>query len=330
GIGDGGAGFGLSGEGRAPNSLYLIEELDLQPIRTPSAMNGAWQPNMLWNGQFGATHLNVGTEAQWEAETPKAVNHLGYEGLETQAIAGLTVHRMDIEEDFCETTSYKQYFEKAFPNLSGAELYNKENAGLAIAAFERTMLANESPFQKWLQGDHNAMFEDEKRGAILFFGKANCVSCHTGPALNKMEFHALAMGDLDGDGIYGTSPDKPENLGRGGFTKNPADNFKFKVPQIYNLTDSPFFGHGGDFRSVREVIEYKNAAIPRNSAVPPSQLAADFVPLGLSSAEIDQLTRFVESALHDANLSRYNPITLPSGFCFPNNDINTRNDLGCN
>ncbi|NND34255.1 MAG: cytochrome-c peroxidase, partial [Saprospiraceae bacterium] len=111
GIGDGGAGFGLSGEGRAPNSLYLIEELDLQPIRTPSAMNGAWQPNMLWNGQFGATHLNVGTEAQWEAETPKAVNHLGYEGLETQAIAGLTVHRMDIEEDFCETTSYKQYFE---------------------------------------------------------------------------------------------------------------------------------------------------------------------------------------------------------------------------
>ena len=44
GIGDGGNGFGLTGEGRNPNSLYLIEELDLQPIRTPSAMNGAWQP----------------------------------------------------------------------------------------------------------------------------------------------------------------------------------------------------------------------------------------------------------------------------------------------
>ena len=256
-------------------------------------MNGAWQPNMLWNGQFGATHLNVGTESQWAAETPKEVNHLGYEGLETQAIAGLTVHRMDIDEDFCNTTSYKEYFEKAFPNLSGADLYTKENAGLAIAAFERTMLANEAPFQKWLRGNRNAMFEDEKRGAILFFGKASCVSCHTGPALNEMAFYAIGMGDLDGEGIYGTAPDKSENLGRGGFTKNPADNFKFKVPQIYNLTDSPFYGHGGDFTSVKEVIEYKNQAIPRNSMVPASQLAEEFVPLGLTGEEIEHLTRFV-------------------------------------
>jgi cytochrome c peroxidase len=329
GIGDGGTGFGLTGESRTPNSLYLIEELDVQPIRTPSAMNGAWQPNMLWNGQFGATHLNVGTEAQWAAETPKAENHLGYEGLETQAIAGLKVHRMDIDEQFCESNTYKQYFEKAFPNLSGADLYTRENAGLAIAAFERTMLANESPFQRWLRGDHNSMFEDEKRGAILFFGKANCVSCHTGPALNEMAFYALGMADLDGPGIYGTSPDKAENLGRGGFTKNPADNFKFKVPQIYNLKDSPFYGHGGDFRTVREVIEYKNQAVPRNSVVPTSQLATQFTPLGLTEEEIGQLTRFVESGLYDANLDRYNPGMLPSGFCFPNNDAHTKNDLGC-
>jgi cytochrome c peroxidase len=237
---------------------------------------------------------------------------------------------MDIESEFCSTTTYKEYFEKAFPTLSGTDLYTKENAGLAIAAFERTMLSNEAPFQKWLRGYQKAMFDEEKKGAILFFGKARCVSCHTGPALNKMDFFAMGMADLDGPGIYGTAPDKAENLGRGGFTKNPVDNYKFKVPQIYNLKDSPFFGHGGDFKSVREVIEYKNLAIARNPAVPNSQLAAEFVPLGLSDEEISQLTRFVESALHDASLDRYNPSTLPSGFCFPNNDIYTKSDLGCN
>jgi cytochrome c peroxidase len=330
GIGEGGNGFGLSGEGRNPNSLYPIEELDLQPIRTPSAMNGAWQTVQLWNGQFGATFQNIGTEASWTEGTPKFTNHLGFEGLETQAIAGLSVHRMDIDQNFCNSTTYKSYFNEAFPGVPDAELYTKENAGLAIAAFERTMIANQAPFQQWLKGDHNALFEDEKRGAILFFGKANCVSCHTGPALNKMAFYGLGMSDLDGPGIYGTAVDKPENLGRGGFTNNPEDNFKFKVPQIYNLKDSPFYGHGGDFRSVREVIEYKNQAVPRNPRVPQSQLAAEFVPLGLSAEEIDQLTRFVENSLYDANLARYNPSSLPSGFCFPNNDLFTKNDIGCN
>ncbi|MCB0664365.1 MAG: cytochrome-c peroxidase [Saprospiraceae bacterium] len=330
GIGEGGSGFGQSGEGRNPNNVYEISDLDVQPIRTPSAMNGAWQTNQLWNGQFGATHLNEGTEASWTEETPKFNNFLGYEGLETQAIAGLSVHRMGIDEDFCNSNTYKQLFSEAYPGLADKDLYTKENAGLAIAAFERTMISNQAPFQQWLKGNGNAMFDDEKRGAILFFGKAKCVNCHTGPALNEMNFHGLGMKDLDGPGIYGTAVDKVENRGRGGFTNNPDDNYKFKVPQLYNLKDSPFYGHGGNFQSVKEVIEYKNQAIPENDRVPQSQLSDEFVPLGLTGEEIAQLTRFIENALYDANLNRYNPITLPSGFCFPNNDNFTKNDLGCN
>lgn len=329
GIGEGGTGFGRSGEHRLPNSHYLSSDLDIQPIRTPSAMNGAWQPNQLWNGQFGATHLNQGTEAQWTEETPKHVNHLGYEGLETQAIAGLSVHRMNVDQDFCEPTKYKEYFETAFPDKSGADLYNLETAGLAIAAYERTVMSNMSPFQRWLKGDRNAMFEDEKRGAILFFGKARCFECHTGPALNQMEFYALGMGDLEGAGVF-SEADEMANLGRGGFTQKEEDNYKFKVPQLYNLKDSPFYGHGGDFQSIRDVIIYKNEAIASNSSVPASQLAAEFVPLALTDEEIDHLTRFVESGLYDARLDRYDPTNLPSGFCFPVNDIASKSDLGCN
>ncbi len=330
GIGEGGLGFGLGGESRDANSAYLLDSLDVQPIRTPSVLNAAYQEVQLWNGQFGATGLNAGTESQWTAGTPKAENHLGYQGVEIQAIAGLKVHRMDIDAAFCESNEYKSYFEAAFPGLAGEELYNRENAGLAIAAYERTVLANQSPFQKWLAGDNNAMLEVEKRGAVLFFGKANCSSCHSGPALNSMAFYALGMNDLDGQGIYGNSPAGAEELGRGSFTGNADDNYKFKVPQLYNLKDSPFLGHGGDFNSVREVIEYKNAAIPAKSDVPASQLADEFVPLGLTDQEMDDLTVFIENALYDPNLQRYDPNRLPSGFCFPNNDRQTKLDLDCN
>jgi len=132
---------------------------------------------------------------------------------------------------------------------------------MAIAAYERTILSNQAPWQDWLRGNTSAMSDSEKRGAIAFFGKAECGSCHNGPALNSMSFHALGMEDLTGaDVVNGNDND----LGRGGFTQNPEETDKCKTPQLYNLKDSPFYGHGGNFNSVREVIEYKNNAVPQN------------------------------------------------------------------
>ncbi len=329
GIGDGGKGFGTKGEGRVPNfDLYSESELDVQPIRSPTAMNGAWQQVMLWNGQFGAVGPNVGTEAQWTDGTPKAVNELGFEGLETQAIAGLSVHRLEIDKSaMVDNTTYQDLFAQAFP---GDEI-TIQNTGLAIAAYERTLLANESPFQKWLRGDKQAMGEQELRGAVVFFGtKANCVACHTGPALNSMSFHAIGVHDLAGGGVYGDAPDDATKFGRGGFTGNSADNYKFKTPQLYNLDDSRFYGHGASFQSIRAVVEYKNAAVAENTDVPTSQLAAEFSPLGLTDQEVDDLTAFLTTALYDANLARYLPSELPSGQCFPFNDEQARIDLGCN
>lgn len=332
GIGEGGSGFGSAGAGRIPNSNYAETELDVQPIRTPSAMNGAYQHLMLWNGQFGGTGDNLGTEANWTVGTPKETNNLGYEGLETQAIAGLSVHRMDVDKDVLFPYGYKALFDAAFPTVAEADRYTLETAGLAIAAYERTIMANQAPFQKWLAGDNSAMSDNEKEGALLFFGKGNCASCHTGPALSSMEFHALGMNDLDGNGVYGvgTGDVADAGKGRGSFTGRAADMFKFKVPQLYNMTNSPFFGHGGNFSSLRDVIAYKNAAVPQNSKVPTSQLAADFKALDLTSAEIDLITEFLEKSLLDNNLSRYEPASLPSGYCFPNADNQSKTDLGCN
>ena len=299
--------------------FYDGGEVDAQPVRTPSAMNGAYQKNMLWNGQFGATGANLGYEEQFTKDTPKETNNLGYEGLEIQAIAGLGVHRLDVSEDLLSELGYKDMFDEVFSDFEENERYSKETAGLAIAAYERTLLANQAPFQKWLKGDKSAMTDSEKRGAILFFNKAECVACHTGPALNTNEFYALGMKNLDKcpEEVFNSNPMSEGNLGRGGFTGDERDNFKFKVPQLYNLTDSPFFGHGSSLRSIRKVIEYKNLAIPENNTVPLEQLAFGFVPLGLTQAEIDDLTAFVKNSLYDPNLERYQPEEVNSGKCIP-------------
>ncbi len=331
GISEGGMGFGVRGEGRVNNPDYAPDELDVQPIRTPTAMNTAYQDVMLWNGQFGGTGTNAGTEAVWspDGDHPTHTNFLGYEGLETQAIAALAVHRMDFIETSIAATNptYVALFEEVFPG----QPIDRETAGLAIGAYERTLLANASPWQRWLRGNKNAMTDQEKRGAQLFFGKAQCADCHNGPALSSMTFYALGMADLDPNlpGVYGNIDDAvaEAGLGRASFTGDPADNYKFKTPQLYNLLDSPFYGHGGSFNSVREVIEYKNAAIPDKDVG--GQLAAQFQPLGLSESEIDDLTAFVENALYDPELMRYIPDALPSGNCFPVNDPLARIDLGC-
>lgn len=332
GLGEGGMGFGVNGEGRFHHPDYVLDSIDFQPVRTPSAMHGAYQKNQLWNGQFGATGNNTNMDYIWEgsaSDSPLQVNELGFEGLETQAIAGLGVHRMDCNEDMVEAGGYMALFDAAFPNVPETARYDLEKAGLAIAAYERTLMANQSPFQKWLRGNERAMSNREKQGAILFFETANCVQCHTGPALNSMDFHAYGMHDLQGNDIIGYTPDNPAHKGRASFTQEQADEYKFKVPQLYNLADSPFYGHGGSFTSLREIVQYKNEGQPENPVVPESQLSPELKPLLLSDEEIDDLTLFLEFSLRDPNLQRYQPSTLPSGNCFPNGDEVSMGDLGC-
>jgi len=331
-ISDGGVGFSANGEGRMPNPLYDLSEIDVQPLRSPSTLNSAYQKVNLWNGQFGATGPNAGTESLWTPGTPLETNTLGYEGLETQAIAALSVHRMELDETVCQQYGYDDLFDAVFPNVPVSERYNKEHGGLAIAAYERSLLANQAPFQLWLRGSLDAMTDQEKEGAILFFGKANCASCHNGPNLANMDFMAIGTKDLyeTAEPTYGASADSDANLGRYSFTKVDADKYKFKVPQLYNLTDSPFYGHGASFRTVRDVVVYKNNGVKENANVPDNQLDEGFKPLGLSSGEVDAITAFLENALNDPNLLRYQPLSVRSGNCFPANDPQSRIDLGCN
>lgn len=328
GIADGGMGFGIAGEARIKVPECDEDQIDVQGIRVPSNLNAAYQTNLLWNGAFGATNINKGTEDLWIRDNDTDKNFLGYEGLETQAIVGLEFHRMIYNEELVEQNGYKELFDAAFGNINADDRYTFERAGQAIAAFERTMLANEAPFQMWLRGDEQALTESQKEGANLFFGKAGCFNCHNGPSLANMEFAAIGLNDFTNE-VLNFNPDDQSKLGRASFTGALGDRFKFKVPQLYNLKHVQFFGHGSSFSTLREVIEYKNTAVPQNPNVPESQLSEFFVPLDLTSDEIDNLVDFIENGLFDPFLERYVPTTVQSGNCIPNNDEESKRDLGC-
>ena len=323
-IGDGGSGWGQNGEGRQKLASYANEEVDAQRIRTPSVLNGPYQEVTGWLGNFGVRGPNAGTEARWLPDTPEANNLLGYDGLETQAIAALTIHRMDSIQNTVVTTlpEYTSLWERVFPG----EEVSLEKAGLAIAAYERTLLTNKAPFQRWLKGELSAMTDAEKRGALVFFGKALCEVCHTGPALNQMDFYALGMKEMEGPDVLGAPKDLSK--GRGDFLGDQSEDFKFKVPQLYNLVDSPFWGHGGTFRSMREIVEYYNDAVP-DVAIPTDLVPSRFRPLDLTEQEISDLVVFLSVSLYDPDLERYSVTDLPSGNCTPANDPQARADLGC-
>ncbi len=329
GIADGGLGFGDNGEARNKYPFYDENEIDAQGIRPLPLLNVAFVSNTSWSGQFGANHINEGTEALWSNNQDTQLNHEGFSGIETQNMAGLTLHRMVANKDVFDTLGYTQLFDAAFADYPVDERYSIETTALALSAYIRTILPTEAPFQRWLKGDINAMTDQEKRGALLFFGKAGCNTCHEGPAFNSMRFEALGVEDLYQNGGLGTDIDDKKNKGRGGFTGKDEDLYKFRVPQLYNLKDSPFYFHGSSHHDLREVVQYFNFAISENPEVPESKLSPYFRPLLLSDSQVDDITAFISEGLHDPNLQRYVPESVLSGNCFPNNDPFSRIDLGC-
>ena len=332
GIADGAIGFGEHGEGREKSPLYHGSEVDAQGARPLPTINLAFVTNALWAGTFGSFGTNVGTEYAWHQDTLVEINFKGLEGLEANNMRALIVHRQMMDKAIADSLGYTEMFDAAFPEIPVSERYSIKTTAFAIAAYFRTIYTNQAPFQRWLKGDKTAMNDAEIRGATLFFGKAGCYRCHNSPSLNAMQFEAVGARNLYQSGfvVFRTDVTDKRNFGRGGFTGKAEDMHKFKVPQLYNLKDVGFYFHGASKRSLREVVEYFNIGIPEDPDLQPSQVSTRFHPLNLTATEVDDLVEFLENGLFDPNLNRYKPGFVMSGNCFPNNDPQSKLDLGCN
>lgn len=331
GVADGGYGFGHIGESRLKSPFYDDKDIDAQGARPLVTLNVAYVENTMWNGSFGSDFQNVGTEQMWGVFDPgTARNHERLGALEGQNIEGLIVHRMKYTKDIIEKGGYKDMFDKAFPDMPESERYSRKGASFAISAYLRQNITNKAPFQLWLKGEESAMTEQQKKGAVLFFGKAGCVGCHFEKNLGSMRFEALGVDDLYEHGGLKTGPQDRRNMGRGGFTGKAEDMFKFRTPQLYNLGDGggPYF-HGGSKQTLEDVVRYFNNGVKENQRVPDSQLSTFIKPLGLSEQEIKDLTEFLANGLRDPDLKRYVPTRVLSGMCFPNNDPTSKIDMDC-
>ena len=325
GIADGASGFGNQGDTRVLVDGYSPFDIDAQGTRPLTVMNATYVTNTLWSGTFGANDKNIGTEDKWIGSAE--INHTGLSGLEAQNIENFELHRMAIDEKVLDGFAYRGVFDFAFPDIPKSERYTTTTASFALSAYLRSLLTNEAPFQEFLKGDSEAITESQKLGAMLFFGKAGCADCHNGPAFSNMNFYALGTADLYERGGLNTSADDVRIRGRAAFTGDEKDMFKFKVPQLYNLQSYETFFHGSSKESIEEVIKFKLVAQSENTNVPQEMM--DLSAVYLSPEEQVQLIDFLSNALYDDNMDRYVPTGVLSGYCFPNNDPQSRIDIGC-
>ena len=162
---------------------------------------------------------------------------------------------------------YVERFKAAYPDkVKTADDITFVLAANAIAAFEaETFRADDSPFDRYLRGQQNAMTQQQLEGMKLFYGKANCSSCHAGPFQTDQEFHAIAMvqvgpGKSDGrDSDYWSKTGQRafvEDFGRGRVTVRDEDAYKFRTPSLRNVELTGPWGHAGAYTSLEEVVRH--------------------------------------------------------------------------
>lgn len=148
--------------------------------------------------------------------------------------------------------TYRQMFADAFPDVPEESL-GFQHAAIAIAAFEAEAFGmNDSPFDQYLAGDLSALSHDAKRGAQLFYGSSNCVSCHSGMLLTDQQHHNLAVLQLG----PGKDPASGLDFGRFGITGSSDDLFKFRTPPLRNVTATGPWMHNGAFSSLEDVLRH--------------------------------------------------------------------------
>ena len=153
---------------------------------------------------------------------------------------------------------YVDLFIAAFPGqIADASDISFVHAANAIAAYESVQWRfDNSPFDRYLRGDHRALSASARAGMMLFYGKAGCAECHSGPFQTDHDFHAIAMpqiGPGKGDQFDGYL-DGHDDFGRERVSGDSADRLSFRTPSLRNIALSAPYGHSGAFAELESVV----------------------------------------------------------------------------
>lgn len=168
---------------------------------------------------------------------------------------------------------YRTSFKKAFN-----EEITPKNIAKALGAFERTIIQRNTPFDRFMAGEDDAMTNNQKWGMELFAVKGNCFTCHAGPTFSDNAYDNIAIDNGD--------------VGRYLVTTNRADIGAFRSPQLRDLKYTAPYMHDGSMKTLEEVVEHYDDAIHVDAYT-----SVDFIPLGLTEEEKKALVDFIENAL---------------------------------
>lgn len=365
--------------------------------RTPSVLNVAFFPRLMWNGRFSAPSGDPFDNSQgfsfpapegntkFPAHDPQ-VRHLliaqaHLPVTELNEAAGFTGTKGTISARFDQfdngrggvvpapdasgfrndpirdevtrrlnaTPGYVELFGRVFAEVRHGAPITMLMYARAVAEFEFTLVRANAPIDQFARGQREALSSSEKRGAMLFFGKANCVACHAVAGTSNEMFsdfknHSLAVPQIApffGVGLGNTIFDgagEDEDFGLEQVTGNADDRYKFRTSPLRNVALQPTFFHNGAFTRLEDAIRHhldafrsarsydaklagvaKSLTHRKGPVEPPllqlSPLLA--TPTRLTEQEFRDLVRFVGQGLLDKragseNFCKQIPGSLPS------------------
>jgi cytochrome c peroxidase len=234
---------------------------------------------------------------------------------------------------------YRRLFAKAYPDVSPEEL-SFVHAANALAAFQvEAFTLTDAPFDNYLRGEDQALTTMEKRGALLFYGKARCASCHSGPLMTDQVFHNRVVPQLGPGKGYnpGGGPDGTWDGGRGGVTGWTGDWYRFRTPPLRNVEKTGPWMHDGAYSDLESAVRHQLNPIQAAKEYDPARhlpeiyissyrghqteriasLAdpAEIAPISLTDTEVDELIAFLKSLTSPQvdDLTRWTPSRVPSG-----------------
>lgn len=224
---------------------------------------------------------------------------------------------------------------KAFQVVFGksGDTITMDEVTKAIAAFERTVVAANSPFDRWhYGGEESALTPDQKRGFELFVNEGRCVSCHrveqTQALFTDNQFHNIGVGinNIQRDvpslateflkaeatasqvDVKVLTDPRTSELGRFAVSRDFDDLGSFKTPTLRNVALTAPYMHDGSMKTLREVIvHYNNGGVTTQGDPVNDFLSGGIRPLNLTDKEIDDLVAFMEALTSPETINPADP-----------------------
>ena len=335
--------------------------------RTPIIINAAFYPTLMWNSRFASLSGNPFDNSSgfsFPAPEQLMLSYLPHL-LDAQAfippterveVAGFDFPgdnfgiRAEVLNRLNAVPEYRKLFGKIFPAVKNGAPIDFDMFGAVIAEFEFSLVFANAPIDQFARGQKNGLTEGQKRGALLFFGRAGCVECHrvsgnSNEMFSDFSQHVVGVpqiapqaGNPSAGNVTFDGPGQNEDFGLEQITGNPNDRYMFRTSPLRNAAMQPAFFHNGAFTRIEDAIRHhldvkssvnsynttsaNVAADLRGPLGPMSPVLARLDPLLVNSVQLNtdefsDLVDFVKNGLLDErakpeNLRKLVPRAVPS------------------